>query len=259
MLTGVVFTAGLLAGVAVKMSEVIDGVAVGSVAVSLVIGIGTTAVVLLDSAIEEIEDTETAGTAVVSRAELVEDATSLVAVLATWEVAETSEAPVVDKTGTTAVLLVDEARMVAELASVTIVDSEARTALDVIAGLGDTAVIDTELLVSELVTATSVLEMLDELVADSEDDTITVGSVDAAVESVTDDAGAAELEATELVATTIVESATEDAGAAELEASELVAVTSVETGAKLSVDDTAEATSVAEELETTSVERTLLV
>jgi len=259
MLTGVVMTAGLLAGVAVKISEVIVGVAVGSVAVSLVIGTGTTAVVLLDSAIEEIEDAETAGTAVVSRAELVEDATSLAAVLAASEMTESSEAAVVDKTGTTAVLLVDEARLAAELASVKVVDSEARTALDVIAGLGDIAVTDTELVVSELVAAISVPETLDELVTDNEDDTITVGSVDAAVESVTDDAGAAELEAIELVATTTVESVKEDAGAAELEASELVVVTSVETGTKLSVDDTAEATSVTEELETTSVERTLLV
>jgi len=256
MLTGVIVNAKLLTDVAVRIAEVIVGDAVIPVAVSLVIGAGTTAVVLLDCA---IEDEDTAGTAVVSRAEVVEDATSLVTVPTVCEAVVIAEAAVVDKAGTVAVVLLDDVRLVTELASVEVVASEARTALDVTAGLGDTAVTGTELLVSELVTAASVPEIVDELVAEKEDETIAVGSVDTAVESVTDDAGAAELEADELLATTIVEPVVEDADRTELETNELVEVTSVERGAKLSVDDTVETASVADELELTSVERTLLV
>jgi len=256
MLAGVVVIAGLLADTAVEMSDVIEGVGVGSVTASLVTGVGTTAVKLLDCAIEE---TETAGTAVVSKAESVERAASLDAVLDVCGAVEMSEAAVVDRIGAIAAVLLVGTKLITELASVEVVGSEARIALDVIAGLGETGVIDAELLVSELATAASVPEMRDELIADNEDDTIAVGSVDTAVESFMGDAGAAELEATELVATTVVESTMEGTDAAGLEAGELVAVTSAEINVKLSVDNIVETPSVAKELENTSVERTMLV
>ena len=229
----------------------------GTVAVSLVtpvVGSGTTAVVLLDSATEVEPD----GEELISAAEL-DSGASVNAELVVCKRVETLEPAIEVRRGFVAAVLLEESKLEAELSAAELAVSEVMIALEVTAGLGDTAVTDEELPTSELVTTAPVLETLEELVAEREAGTVAVGSVDSAVDSEIDDAGTAELEAIKLVAVFVEASVIEDAVAAELEASELVVAASVDTGIKLFVDDDIEPISVVERPEATSVDRKLLV
>lgn len=231
----------------------------GTVAVSLVtpvVGSGTTAVVLLDCATTEVEPD---GEELISAAELDSGVASVNAELVVCKRVETLEPAIEVRRGFVAAVLLEESKLEAELSAAELAVSEVMIALEVTAGLGDTAVTDEELPTSELVTTAPVLETLEELVAEREAGTVAVGSVDSAVDSEIDDAGTAELEAIKLVAVFVEGSVTEDAVAAELEASELVVAASVDTGIKLFVDDDIEPISVVERPEATSVDRKLLV
>jgi len=232
---------------------------VGTVAVSLVtpvVGSGTTAVVLLDCATTEVEPD---GEELISAAELDSGVASVNAELVVCKRVETLEPAIEVRRGFVAAVLLEESKLEAELSAAELAVSEVMIALEVTAGLGDTAVTDGELTTSELVTTAPVLETLEELVAEREAGTVAVGSVDSAVDSEIDDAGTAELEAIKLVAVFVEASVIEDAVAAELEASELVVAASVDTGIKLFVDDDIDTISVVERPEATSVDRKLLV
>lgn len=184
----------------------------------LVIGAGAFAVELLGCPTEEVELTAVVDVVTSPAVELI-DSEPVLAVADAGTVA--------------AMVLLEEPNVEEELSGPVLLTADVEVTPDVIAGLGEIGVADAALLVSELLATTAVAVEVDvdddedESEAEAEGDCVTVDSVNAAVEPLTEDAGTAEVEASELVEATVAESVTMDADDAELDTSELVAAASV--------------------------------